>query len=687
MQEDKKITWYQRTRTRLTAAVTLAIMLPMLAFYLASVQIATNAQLKAAQENLRLIAESGSVSLEGFIREITIDLEPTPYTPKLTTLSARELELYLSFLFRLVPEVETLSLVTVDGSEKVRFSRIAVYSAEQLRDLSGSDALATIRKGRTFYGQPHISEEGEARMNVAIPIPGKGRDIDAMILAEVSLRRVFEEVSQTPGEFMHVYVVDENGMIIAHPDFSHVLGRTSVRDYKVVSDVLALPPGRNTQMTRYTNILGEEVLGLGRRSRRLCWGIIAEVDTSEALAGVRRVQAIFRIIFVSAAFVGFVASLYIGTRAGGLIGRIQRAAQAIGAGDLGQRVPVKGGGELEQLAGDLNVMGGKLKEYHDHMERDVETLNERVAERTASLQKAFNELQERDKELKETHAALVQTEKLAAMGRLVAGVVHEVNNPLAYITGNIHVLKKDLTHLAELVRLYGGAFAAEDAPERERLLRDAREKAETVDIEYTLGGLDDILSRTSEGIENIRRIVADLRDFSRMGEAEREPVDLNESINTTLGMITYDLRKKQISVETDLAELPLVACTPVKMNQVLLNILLNAVQAVSENGHIWVTTEIEDDWMSVMIRDDGHGIPEEIIGRIFDPFFTTRPPGEGTGLGLSVSYGIMQEHGGTIDVTSTPGEGAEFTVRLPVRRDTCAATVCSCESKDDELSE
>lgn len=665
MQDEKRIRWYQRTRTKLTAAVTLAIVLPMLAFYLVTVRIATDAQLKAAQENLRLIAESGSASLADFIREITIDLEPTPYTPDLMTSPARRIALHLCFLFRLEPEVEMISLVTIDGREKVRFSRTTVYSAEQLRDLSGSDALASVRKGETFYGQPYISEDGEARVNVAIPILGKGGDIDGMILAQVSLRRVFAEVSRTPEKLRYVYVVDENGMIVAHPDFSHVLARTNMRDYKVVSDVLALPPGRNTRMMRYTNILGDEVLGLGRRGKRLSWGIIAEIDTREALAGVRRVQAIFRVIFVSAALVGFVASFYIGNKAGSLIVGIQKAAQAIGAGEFDEKVPVKGGGELDQLANDMNVMGGKLKEYHDHMERDVEDLNERVAERTASLQKAFDELQERDKELKETQAALVQTEKLAAMGKLVAGVVHEVNNPLAYITSNVHVLQRDLAYLADLVKLYGRALATEDPPERERLLQEAGEKAREVDIEYTLGRLDDIFSRTSQGIESIRKIVVDLRDFSRMGEVEREPVDLNESIRTTLSMIAYDLRKNQISVETDLAELPFVECAAVKINQVLLNILLNAVQAVSENGHIWITTRAEDEWMTIKIRDDGHGIPEEIIGRVFDPFFTTRPKGEGTGLGLSVSYGIVQEHGGTIEVNSRPGEGAEFVVRLP----------------------
>ena len=682
MQQDKRIRWFQRTRTRLTAAVTLAIVLPMLAFYLVTVRIATNAQLRAAQENLRLIAESGSASLADFIREITIDLEPTPHTPDLTTSSARQIELHLSFLFRLEPEVETISLVNIDGREKVRFSRTIVYSAEQLRDLSGSGALAAIGKGRTFYGQPYTSEDGEPRMEVAIPIFDEQGAISSMILAEVSLRRVFEGVSLTPEKFRHVYVVDQNGMIIAHPDSSLVLARTSVGDYEVVSDVLALPPGRNTQMIRYTNILGDEVLGLGRRGRRLGWGVIAEVDTSQALAGVRRVQGIFMAIFASTAIMGFVASFYIGNRASSLIGRIQRAARALGAGEFEKRVTVKGGGELEQLASDLNVMRGKLKEYHDHMERDVENLNERVAERTTSLQKAFNELQERDKELKETQAALVQTEKLAAMGRLVAGVVHEVNNPLAYITGNIHVLQRDLTSIADLVRLYGRAAAEEDAAEGERLLREAGEKAREVDMEYTLGRLDDIFSRTSQGVDSIRKIVVDLREFSRMGEAEREPCDLNESVRTTLSMVAYDLRKKQITVETDLAELPLVECTSVKINQVLLNILLNAVQAASENGHIRITTGAEDDWVTIAIRDDGHGIPEEIIGRIFDPFFTTRPKGEGTGLGLSVSYGIIQEHGGTIDVSSAPGRGAEFTVRLPA-----AAKVPACAESTVEGNE
>ncbi len=673
------IRWYERIRTKLTLVATLAIILPILVFYLISTRITLNAFLDEAREDLEVAVEHESDMLTGFINDTARHLFPSAYDPELTGLSFEELALYLSFLLRREPPLDSVSVVALDGKERGRASRTVLDLPDQLRDLSDSDALDAAGKGKTFFGDPFISSEGEPMMIIAVPLRDQFDKITGMLMASLSLRNVLAVVGKAVEPFLYVYVVDRQGTVIAHPDYSVVLKRSSLRNTAVVSDALSLSPGRRTSMMRYTNVLGQDVLGLGVRSEVPGWSVIGEIPTERALAGVAHVRRIFDIVLAAAAVVGFVASLYIGSKASGLIVRIQRAAQAIGGGDFEKRVPVIGGGELEQLAGDLNIMGDKLQEYHDHMERDVEDLNKRVAERTASLQKAFNELQQRDIELKQTQAALVQTEKLAAMGRLVAGVVHEVNNPLAYITNNVQVLQRDITPLADLGRRCLRALEAEDPSQRDDFLRQARELGESFSIDDTLSSLDRILSSTSEGLRNIRKIVTDLRDFSRMGGVEPEPIDLNRAVESTLAMVAYELRRKDITVETNFAELPLVECTPVKINQVVLNILLNAIQAVPEKGHIWITTKLEDERVAIGIRDDGHGIPEEIMPKIFEPFFTTAPRGEGTGLGLSVSYGIIQEHGGTIDVSSVPGEGAEFTVTLPVRQKKAEETASAAE--------
>jgi len=663
------ISWHQRIRTRLTIAVTVAIIVPLLTFGLASFRIATSALLEEIQEDLAAAVMHGSHMLTDFVSRVAIDMLSWAYDPDLTGLRASELEVYLSFILRREPSIESISVVRLDGREIGRASRTAVLSEQQLRDLSGSDALVAVGDGRTFLSDPFISPVGEAMMIVAVPLRDQFDRITSMLMASLALRKILQSMAEVTGkaeELGYVYVVDRHGTVIGHPDLSLVLKRVNLAGTEVVPATLSVLPDRTTTMMRYTSALGTDVLGLGTRNKGTGWGVIAEVAAEKALAGLRKVRIVFAIIFASACAIGIAASFYIGTKAGNLIVRIQKAAGAIGEGDFTQRLEVKGGRELEELATDLNLMGEKLKEYHDHMEHDVELLNEQVAQRTQSLQKAYDDLQESDRQLKETHAALVQTEKLAAMGRLVAGVVHEVNNPLTYITNNVEVLRQDVAALVDLIRLYGRAVEAENPSERERLLREAEALGKTLNVEYTLTNLEGVFSRTSEGLDNIRKIVTDLRDFSRIGGAEREPVDLNKAVETTLSIVAYDLRKKQINVETDLADLPPVQAAAVKINQVLLNILLNAIQAVSDKGNIRITTRSEGEWVTVSIRDDGHGIPQEIMPKIFDPFFTTRPPGEGTGLGLSVSYGIVKEHGGTIHATSTPGRGAEFTVRLPV---------------------
>src|SRR5437763_442768 len=265
-------------------------------------------------------------------------------------------------------------------------------------------------------------------------------------------------------------------------------------------------------------------------------------------------------------------------------------------------------------------------------------LEERVRERTAQLEGTNRELAQAYGELKNAEVQLVQSEKMASLGRLVAGVAHEINNPVAFISSSVAPLRRRLE-----------TAAAHAPPEVAELLADARENVAVV----------------ARGAERTAAIVKDLRSFSRLGEAARKPVDLHDGLEVSLRLLEPRWRGR-IEIHRDYGTLPPVECDPGQMNQVFMNLLATACDAIAEPGNLWLTTRAEGDRVRGTIRDDGVGMASEVVGRIFDPFFTTKDVGGGTGLGLAISHGVLAAHGGRIEVESTPGRGATFRIVLPV---------------------
>jgi len=265
-------------------------------------------------------------------------------------------------------------------------------------------------------------------------------------------------------------------------------------------------------------------------------------------------------------------------------------------------------------------------------------LEERVRERTEQLEGANRELAEAYAELKNAEVQLVQSEKMAALGRLVAGVAHEINNPVAFISSSVAPLRRRLE-----------TAAADASPEVAQLLADARE----------------IVAVMARGAERTAAIVKDLRNFSRLDEATRKRVDLHDGLEVSLRLLESRWRDR-IEIHRDYGTLPPVECDPGQVNQVFMNVLANACDAIPGRGNLWLATRAEGDRVRVTIRDDGVGMTPEVVGRIFDPFFTTKDVGSGTGLGLAISQGVLAAHGGRIEVESAPGRGATFRIILPV---------------------
>jgi PAS domain S-box-containing protein len=301
------------------------------------------------------------------------------------------------------------------------------------------------------------------------------------------------------------------------------------------------------------------------------------------------------------------------------------------------------------------------------MSRDItarKRAEQLLEEKNQQLQEAAESERQAYQQLKSAQSQLVQSEKLAGLGQMVAGVAHEINNPLSFVSNNVAVLQRDVRALTDLLAMYAQADAVIGQSNAD-LLAQIRDLSEQMDLVYTQKNMRELLERSREGLRRIQQIVKDLRDFARLDESDLHEVDLNAGIQSTVNIITGKAKKKRVQVELDLAPLPMVSCYPAKVNQVVMNLVSNAIDAVPEGGRVSVKTVQEGDRIHITVTDNGPGVPAEIRGRIFDPFFTTKPIGEGTGLGLSISYGIVRDHGGTIEVTDAPEGGARFEIVLP----------------------
>jgi two-component system NtrC family sensor kinase len=274
------------------------------------------------------------------------------------------------------------------------------------------------------------------------------------------------------------------------------------------------------------------------------------------------------------------------------------------------------------------------------------------------------ELTELNRQLGAAQDQLVQSEKMASIGQLAAGVAHEINNPIGFIFSNIGTLDRYLRDLFKVLAAYEACEPRMgDAQARQSLALLRRE----VELDYLKEDIPALMSETRDGIERVRKIVQDLKDFSHV-DANRdwEWADLHKGIDSTLNIVNNEI-KYRAEVVRQYGTLPLVRCLAYELNQVFMNLLVNAAHAIKrERGTIVVRTASGDGKVWIDIEDDGCGIAPENLQRIFDPFFTTKPIGKGTGLGLSLAYGIIKKHGGLIEVTSEPDKGTRFRVTLPV---------------------
>ena len=325
----------------------------------------------------------------------------------------------------------------------------------------------------------------------------------------------------------------------------------------------------------------------------------------------------------------------------------------------------------------LKALNEQLRLAKNELARANEELEARVAERTTALKLANTEL-ERERggllasltQIQQVQAQLLQSEKMATVGQLAAGVAHEISNPIDLASANVSALNAYSERLVGLIDACQEMESAlpSDHPAR---LSVAREREE-IDLDYLRQSIPDLFRESREGLARVKRIVSDLRDFSRADEGEWQDVDINYGLQSALNVAWSELKHKA-EIVTEFGELPLVRCIPAQINQVFMNLLVNAAQAIETSGVLTLRTSVADGKVRVEISDTGKGIPDDLQTRIFEPFVTTKAVGQGPGLGLAISWDIIKRHDGAIEVKSAAGAGSTFTVTLPIAARATAA--------------
>ncbi|WBL80841.1 ATP-binding protein [Bradyrhizobium xenonodulans] len=590
-------------------------------------------------------AEAAAAKIGQFVKEIENQLGWTTQLPwSAGAIEQRRFD--AQRLLRQVPAITELAQVDATGKERLRVSRLAMDAIDSGIDLSGDPKFTEAVAHKVYYGPVYFRRESEPYMTLAQA--GARKDAGVSI-AEVNLKLIWDVVSQIKvGERGHAYVVGPEGRLIAHPDISLVLRNTDMSALAQVRSAQAAGGTLSGALPEARNIQGQKVLTASAPIEPLHWTMFVELPVEEAYAALYASLQRLAIVLLAASIFAVLAGVFLARRMVGPIQALRSGAERIGGGDFSQRISIKTGDELEGLADQFNDMGARLQESYADLENKVEL-------RTAELRQSLNDL----------HAAqdrLIQTEKLASLGQLTAGIAHEIKNPLNFVNNFSAVSTELIDELNEALQ-----SAALDGKTRE-------------EVDELTCMLKSNLEKVVQHGKRADSIVRNMLLHSREGSGEHRPSDINAVVEESLNLAYHGARAERpafnVTLERDFDPAAGMAdIYPQEIARVLLNLISNGFYAAAKRKEsaiggfepiLSATTKDLGGRVEIRIRDNGTGIPDEVKEKMFNPFFTTKPAGEGTGLGLSMSHDIVvKQHGGTIDVNTTQGVFTDFIITLP----------------------